>query len=189
MAATVFSAICCLASLLLLPLSHFLELPSFDSDGEVDLNGAVSIGSLSIAATRGHLWLFTGELPYTGSIISLEGSWDRVAAKEQRDWGWVHGRNGIEQVSYIDQSGSSVGKARYGDFPGIYYRYFDWRSSKTPWWTLAINFYWLIAVTSLLPSWWLIKRYGANLKYTTRTLLVAMTIIAIALAVAVTLEW
>ena len=185
---TVVSTVCCVVFLVLLPLSLFLELPDYGNDGNIEPNGSISVGSLGCAVSGGGLWLFTEEIPYQGSIIALEGSWDGVSVTERRDWGWDNNRYGIEQVSYIDQTGGTAGRARYGDFPGIYYRHFEWRSSKYPWWTLAMSLLYPIGLTATLPSWWLIRRFGANLRFRLRTLLFSTTIIAIVLGFAMWLK-
>ncbi len=166
---TVVSAVCCVAFLILVPLSLFLELPDYGSHGNVEPNGSISVGSLSCAASGGVIWLFTGEIPYQGSIIGLEGSWDGVSVNERQDWGWDNSRHGIGQVSYIDQTGGTAGRARYGDFPGIYYRHFEWRSSTSPWSTLAMSLLYPIGLTALLPTWWLLRRLGANLRVKLRS--------------------
>ncbi len=186
--ATLFSATCCVALLLLLPLSFFLELPSFGTGGKIAPNGAVPIGSLSFAASGGNLWLFTGELPYRGSIISIVGMWDGVPVTEQLDWSWDYKRYGFGQVSFIDQNDSSSGVDRYCYFPGISYRYFSWRSSQYPWWTLRMCLLLPIALTALLPIWWLTLKFGARLKFKTSTLLVTTFFIALILGTAVTLN-
>lgn len=187
-AATAFSAACCVALLLLIPLSFLLELPSIGSGGDIDPKGAVSVGSLSVVASGGNLWLYTGELPYRGSIITTEGMWDGVSVSEQLDWGWDYRRIGFGQVSYIDQTGSSAGLERYGDFPGLYYRYFRWRSSQYPWWTLRLGLFFPIALTAILPTWWLTKKFGEKRRLMTSTLPIATILIALFLSTAATLK-
>lgn len=182
----VVSSLASTAFLILLPLSFFLELPDYaDNGNSIEPNASISIGSFSCAASGGAIWLFTGEYPYSGSILTVEGVWGGIAATERTDWRWVVNRSGIEQVSHIDKTGRSVGKARYGDLPGVYYRHFEWLNPQTPWWTLCISLWYPIAITATLPSWWLVKRFGPNLRFKLQTLLIAMTIIAIALGVVV----
>ncbi|MEN1679123.1 MAG: hypothetical protein AAGJ46_05990 [Planctomycetota bacterium] len=181
-AATSLSVAGFLLCLAILPLSYLMDLPSPDGSGGIETGSAIRVGSLRIAASDGRLWLFNNDLPYSGSTISLEGSWDGVPVAERRDWGFDGGRFGIEQVSYIDADGRCAGSARFGDFPGIYYRHFSWRTISSPWATLSISVGYAAACLSVLPLVWLTRRLLVHLKYTTRSLLMVMTIAALVLA-------
>lgn len=178
--ATISLAACCFGFLILFPTSFFLHLPEYDSDlKSIEPNASISFGSFHCVASRGQLWFYTREVPYCGSILGFEGLWDEVSVTTQQDWQWSNSGYGLLQESYIDQTGQSAGRARYGDFPGIYYRSFQWRSSKSIWSTLAISLWYPTGLSAILPSWWLARRIRVRLRLKLRTLLIAITVIAI----------
>jgi hypothetical protein len=147
-------------SLLLLPFSYGLDLPEHvRGSNDIDSKATFSIGSLHCGAVGGRLWFFNDVLPYTGSIISLEGSWGGKSTTQRTDWSWGFRRYGIAQESFIDDSGQAAGKDRYADFPGIYYRHFEWWNRTDPWWTLAVSLWYPAVLFAVLPSWCIIRKY------------------------------
>lgn len=181
---TIGSAVICSVFVILLPLSGSMELPGLSADGKnIVPNASVSVGPFRCAASERELWIFTGDAPYRGSIMNLEGMWDDVPATERRDWGWAFQRCGLEAVSFIDLLGQSAGRARYGDFPGVYYRHFEWRSSQNTWWTLCVSLWYPIGFAAMLPSWWLFRRLGGGRQFKLRSLLASVTLMTVALGI------
>ena len=183
---TIASAISCVALLILLPVSDRLRLPFFDDQRtSIEPHASFSIGRFHCGLSRGALWLFNDDLPYTGSIMGFKGTWAGKSTTDRIDWRWecVTNRCGIDQVSYIDDQGQSAGKARACTMPGVYYRYFDWWNETNSWWTLAFSLYYPIALSSVLPGIALFnvwpKRNG--FRFRLRTLLIATTMVAVVL--------
>jgi hypothetical protein len=181
---TIASAISCIAFLILLPASHWLKLPFYAHNGnDIEPHASLSIGTFHCGLSRGALWFFNDDLPYTGSIIGLEGTWAGKRTTDRTDWRWVVYRYGIEQVSHIDDKGQCAGKERACDVPGLYYRYFDWWNQKDSLWTLALSLWYPIALSTVLPSFWLIQhlRRRNGFRFSLRTLLIATTLLALVL--------
>jgi hypothetical protein len=157
---TIASLVGCILFLVLLPVSELLSLPFFTTHGDaIDPHASFSIGIYHCGISRGGIWFFNDELPYTGSIIGFEGQWGGKKTTDRTDWSWVFKQQyGIEQVSHIDESGQSAGMSRYGDFPGIYYRHFEWWRQTLPWWTLRVSLWYPITLFAMLPVWWSIRR-------------------------------
>jgi hypothetical protein len=186
---TLVSAVICSLCLMLLLVSNWLNLPDFaDSGNDIDSNASFSIGTFHCAISRGCVWFFNDDLPYTGSIMGLQGSWGGKRATERTDWCWRISHYGIDQMSYIDDQGQSAGKDRGADFPGIYYRHFEWANETSPWWTLAVSLWYPVAVSAILPSWWLIRRLSTPRRFSLRLLFAAVTIVALGLGIAVWLK-
>ncbi len=157
--ATKFSVFCLSFFIVLFLVSLFLEMPDIAIDGKsMDHKTSIPLGHFRCLAFGGSLWFYTGAYPYCGSIIGIQGVWDGVPAEKHEDWAWVYQQYGLVQQSYIDMSGNSVGKVRFGDFPGIYYRHFETKSGSIPWWTLATSIFYPIALSAVLPCAWSIKR-------------------------------
>jgi hypothetical protein len=173
--------------LVLIPVSEALHLPDFADDGvSIDPNASVAVGSWHIGLSGGAIWLFNDELPYVGSIIGLDGTWDGKRAVERRDWNIGTERFGVLQVSFIDSSTwESAGRARYGDLPGFYYRYFEWASRKTSLWTLAVSLWYPAALCAVLPIWQFSRRVVAQKRFGLRELFVVIGVVAVVLAIAV----
>jgi hypothetical protein len=156
---TIASAVVGILSLILLPVSQSLRLPDYASHSDaIDPNASFSIGSFHCAISRGRIWYFNDELPYVGSILGMDGTWGGKRTTERTDWAWGTNRYAVEQASFIDDKGQSAGRARYGDVPGIYYRHFEWSNDPRPWWTLAASLWYPVALSAMLPSWWLIRK-------------------------------
>jgi hypothetical protein len=184
---TIASAIASGLCLILIPVSEALHLPDFSDDGvSIDPNASVVIGSRHVGLSEGAIWLFNDDLPYVGSVVGLRGTWDGKRAFEKRDWNIGTERFGVLQVSYIDSStGEPAGRARYGDLPGIYYRYFEWASRTTSLWTLAVSMWYPAALFAMLPTWQFIRRVAARKRFGLRELFVVIGIVAVVLAIAV----
>jgi hypothetical protein len=185
---TIASAVVSGLLLILIPVSDALHLPDFAGDGNsIDPNASVAIGSWHFAISRGGVWLFNDELPYVGSVIGLDGTWDGKRAFQKRNWNIGTERFGALQVSFVDSStGEAAGRARYGDLPGFYYRYFEWASRKTSLWTLAVSLWYPAALFAVLPSWQFMRRVVRQKRFGLRELFVVIGIVAVVLAIAVT---
>jgi hypothetical protein len=187
---TIASAISCAVLLILLPVSYRLRLPFFDDQGKsIEPHASLSLGPIRCGISRGALWLFNYDLPYTGSIIGIKGYWAGKRTTDRTDWRWewVANRYRIEQVSHIDDNGQSAGKERFCDGPGMYYRYFDWWNEKDSLWTVAVSLWYPIALSTVLPGFWLINRWGRRngFRFRLRTLLIATTLVAVVLGLLV----
>jgi hypothetical protein len=166
-------------------------LPSFaDHGNEIEPHASISIGSFHCGLSRGALWFFNDDLPYTGSIISFDGMWAGKRTVDRTDWRWAVNHYGIEQVSHIDDQGQCAGEERAFDVPGMSYRYFDWWNQKDSLWTLAVSLWHPIALSTVLPSFWLVQRLRRRngLRFSLRTLLVATTAIAVVLGIIIWLS-
>jgi hypothetical protein len=162
---TIASTISCIAFLILLPISLRSHLPTPATHGnEIEPNASFSIGTFHCGISRGAIWFFNDDMAYTGSIIRLEGMWAGKHTVDRTDWRWVVNRYGVDQVSHIDEMGQCAGKDRGCDLPGIYYRYFEWWNQKDSWWTLAFSMWYPIALSAVLPSFWLIRRLYRRLR-------------------------
>lgn len=145
--AAAFSAVGLVACSILWPLSYCLP-PEPSSDSQASVNG------VGFTAALGRLWLYSDGMPYTGSIISLKGTWDGVTATEERDWRWVCVCYGGQQLSYFGPTGTRVGFSREVYLPGFSYRHFGWASSASGWWTVAIHPACLALLMAVLPTRW-----------------------------------
>jgi hypothetical protein len=164
---TIASLISCISFLILLPISESLSLVKLQDHGHAVVpDASFAIGTYHCEVSRGRIWFFNDDYPYTGSIITFEGLWGGKKATPRTDWSWVISRYGIEQVSHIDDKGQSVGKERYSDLPGVYFRYFEWTDVPRPWWTLRVSLWYPIALSAVLPSWWLIGKMRCRRKKT-----------------------
>jgi hypothetical protein len=154
---TIASAIVCVSSLVMLPISESLRLPDY-AGTTIQPNASDAIGTCHAGISRGGIWFFNDELPYTGSIMNLEGSWGGKHTTERLDYDYGTREYGIAQVHFIDENGQSAGKKCGVDFPGIYYRYFDWWNQTRSWWTLRLSLWYPAVLGSVLPGWWLVQR-------------------------------
>lgn len=179
------SAVLCGLFLVVLPISYFRESPDIDANGEIQSNALLSVGLLNISALNGDCWIYTSDLPCYCGIYPLAGAWGGVPSTKHRDWGWDNGHYGIEQNSFIDKTGNSAGLAIYGDFPGIYYRHFEWRGTPDPWTTLAISLWYPIVLFAVAPSLWVICKYWYRLQYNAWSLLLLTTVVAIMTSAAI----
>ena len=186
---TIASAACCLLCLVLLAVGKSWYLPEYVNHGnDVDPHASFSIGSIHCGVSRGAVWLFNDDTAYTGSIITLKGTWGGRRTTERTDWSWHSKRYGIEQVTHIDDKGGVAGRARYGDFLGIYYRHFEWWDQARPWWTFAVSLWYLVALFAVLPGLWGVCRVCSPWRFSLRTLFAAMTVCAVGLGVVVWLN-
>ncbi len=154
-------------SIALFPLSLFTSFPEIEDDGVIDHWSVPIGGRLRCIPLGGRLWVFTGDYPYQGSILTLSDgnqvSWGGAWTTEITDWEWVSGSNGISQSSFIDKDGKNRGKARYGDFPGIYYRHFEWLNADEPWTTLSVSLFYPLVLSAILPVFWLYRKVRASM--------------------------
>ena len=162
---TAASAVICCLLLICLAVSNQLFLTDFDSI----TRRAISHDSIAITShfrcgiSGGGIWFFNLECPYSGStrfIADEQGIWyEGGHARETADWGWRAGGYGLSQVSFVGAQGEIVGKDRFGDFPGIYYRhFFEWRNQTGPCWTMRLSLWYPILLFAVLPALWVIRR-------------------------------
>jgi hypothetical protein len=156
---TACSAAVLFLSIALFLISLFTSLPELEEDSVIDPWSVPVSEHFRCIPFRGRLWIFTGDYPYQGSILTLKDgnrvNWGGEWTTEITEWEWVSGSNGISQQSFIDQAGQNRGKARYGDFPGIYYRHFEWWNTDEPWTTLRVSLFYLIGLSAILPLFWI----------------------------------
>jgi hypothetical protein len=167
-----------------------LKLPDFDGpNNTIRPNASISIGELHCSISRLRLWLYNDELPYRGSSTHLEGVWGGKQATLRPDWCLGTHRYGLEQVSYIDAQGQLAGKARYGDLPGIYYRYFEWWNCPSSYWTLAVTLWYPAIFFAILPCLWLAGVRSLPKRFSLRGLFLAVTLVGVVLGLVVSLRF
>ena len=91
-----------------------------------------------------------------GDLTLCEGG----PAYRTRDYLRTVGRFGIGRWSFRHfKTGELLGRDRAADFPGIYYREFDWKIHGAPYWTLRVSLWYPILLFAILPAWWGFRRY------------------------------
>jgi len=159
--ATIVSAVQCCLFLALMLASYDLSLCSDDSQNGVWVQNSIPLAShFRVGFSRGSIWFFSLDCPYTGSLRQLADG-DGIAypgghARIMRDHVWVFRNSGFVQETYIGELEEFVGRNQYGDFPGLYYRHFEWMRTPTEW-TLALSLWYPIALVAVLPLVWLIR--------------------------------
>jgi hypothetical protein len=99
--------------------------------------------------------------PYRGSIIALSD--DKHPPKAV--WAWsVSEDYGVGREYIFDRKGAIQVIATGADFPGIYYRYFQWPNTPQPLWTLMVSLWFPLLLFSVLPSVWLLRRWHLWMK-------------------------
>jgi hypothetical protein len=99
--------------------------------------------------------------PYTGSIIALSD--DKYPPKYV--WLWRIGENyEIAKQIVFDGNGAIQVTETGADFPGIYYRHFQWPNSPQPLWTLMVSLWYPLLVFSVLPSVWILRHWHLGMK-------------------------
>lgn len=173
----------------MLPVSLKLKLPDFGPKFSIRPNASITIGELHCSISRLRLWFYNDDFPYTGSIIGVEGRWGGKATMERTDLCWSAKYYGLEQVSYIDAQGQLAGKARYGDLPGIYYRYFEWWDCPSPYWTLAVMLWYPAIFLAILPCLWLAGVRSLPKRFSLRGLFLAVTLVGVVLGLVASLRF
>jgi hypothetical protein len=154
---TVTSAIICCLLLACLPVSYHLVLSDVDTDSRrVIAHDSIAITPhFRCGISGGGIWFFNLDYPYSGSTRHISDGQGGIfyrggRAREKHDWGCRAGGYGISQVSFIGEQGELVGKDRFGDLPGIYYRHFEW-------WTLRLSLWYPILLFAVLPALWVVR--------------------------------
>jgi hypothetical protein len=94
--------------------------------------------------------------PYRGSIVALSD--DKHPPKFV--WLWRIGENyEVGKQIIFDGKGAIQVTAIGADFPGIYYRHFQWPNTPQPLWTLMVSLLYPLFVFSVLPSVWILRRW------------------------------
>lgn len=94
--------------------------------------------------------------PYNGSIIAISD--DKHPPKAV--WDWRVGENYGAGKKYIfDGKGAIQVTTTDADFPGIYYRHFQWPNTPQPLWTLMVSLWYPLFFFSVLPSVWILRRW------------------------------
>lgn len=94
--------------------------------------------------------------PYRGSIIALSD--DKHPPKAV--WTWRVSENYGAGKEYIfDGEGAIQVTATGADFPGVYYRHFQWPNSPQPLWTLMVSLWYPFLFFSVLPLGWILRHW------------------------------
>jgi len=93
--------------------------------------------------------------PYSGSIIALSD--DKHPPKAVWDWR-VSENYGVGKEYIFDGKGAIQVTGTGADFPGIYYRHFQWPNTSQPLWTLMVSLWYPLFIFSILPSVWILRR-------------------------------
>ncbi len=162
---TIVSGIICCFSLVLFPVSYYLDFVELDSSsGKLICPHSFPVAANSRCTIfKGGIWLFSDSLPYTGSLIGLHdstggfyfGGTGRVIRAV--DWHWELGEFGFIQHSYSDKNGKVVRIHRGGDLPGFYYRHFEVLADTLRSRTMRISLLYPILFFAFLPVVWLIR--------------------------------
>ena len=117
---------------------------------------------IQIAFVHGGVWIFNQGAPYTGCLMYLDNGDGTITssggtASPVSKVSWQLEKSiGCVRTWYRDVlTKKIVGINSSADYPGVYYRRFDWTDV---WSTLRIGFWWPIALTSILPRIELIRR-------------------------------
>jgi hypothetical protein len=159
---TIVSGVIFCFSLALFPVSYHLELTDIDAaSGQLLSPHSVPV-TTNVRCTpfEGSIWLFSNNIPYTGSIRYLgDDDWiayDGGTAVRKQNWRWQLGAYGLVQFRYTGDDGVCVGMDTSGDFPGIYYRHFDWLKDPWPWWTVRFSLLYPVLLFGCIPVMWTI---------------------------------
>jgi hypothetical protein len=97
--------------------------------------------------------------PYSGSIVALSERPPKAV------WDWRVSENyGAGKEIIFDGKGAIQVIATGADFPGIYYRYFQWPNKPKPLWTLMVSLWYPLFLFSILPSVWILHRCHLRMK-------------------------
>jgi hypothetical protein len=106
----------------------------------------------------GRAWFYSHEWPYTGSTIHISDG-DRVTYggsvghRINPTASWRLGDYGKFRETYVGDAREVVGRDTGSDFPGIYYRAFDWVGHE-PLWTLRISLLYPLLLLAGIPALW-----------------------------------
>lgn len=98
---------------------------------DVERHGIAVTSGFHVGFFRGGVWFYGNELPYMGSIIQISSA----------------GAPGSGYPPLLDEAGV--------DFPGVYYRFFRFRSSTI--WTLMVSLWYPVGLFVLLPVVWFFR--------------------------------
>lgn len=100
--------------------------------------------------------------PYRGSIISLGDD----SHPPKVVWAWRVSENYGAGKEYIFDGRRAIQvTATEADFPGIYYRHFQWPNAPAPLWTLMVSLWYPLFLFSVLPSVWILRRWYLRMKF------------------------
>lgn len=109
------------------------------------------------------MWFYSADLPYHGSVWLMgddKGAFYNHGhhMRPTRDLFWHAGRYGILGETYIGESGEIVVRRKAADFPGVYFRRFEW-TGQYPDWTLMVSCWYPFLLFAFLPvlrisRWW-----------------------------------
>jgi hypothetical protein len=86
-------------------------------------------------------------VPYPGGYAN---------ARDFGGWYWEPEGPGFGWRTWVGERGEIVGKDTGGDFPGIYYRHFEWLDDR-PIWTLMVSLWYPIGLFAILPAVWFFR--------------------------------
>jgi hypothetical protein len=152
-----------IASLISGILSAFivvLWLVTFVASPQLPLTRHFNLGVCSgfSGDTLGRLVFFNDAQygPYHGSIIALID--DEHPPKAV--WAWRVSENyGARKEIIFDGKGAIQVTATGADFPGIYYRHFQWPNTPEPLWTLMVSLWYPVFLFSVLPLIWILRHW------------------------------
>jgi hypothetical protein len=152
--------IAALTSCVFLAVTVILWLVTFVASPRLSLTRHFNLGVWSgfSGDTLGRLEVFNdaGYGPYRGSIIALSN--DEHPPKSV--WFWKVGENyGIEKNNTFNAKGAVQVTTTDADFPGIYYRHFQWPDQPEPLWTLMVSLWYPLFFFCVLPLAWLVRHW------------------------------
>gem|GEM_PF-5709135 len=94
--------------------------------------------------------------PFVGGTIALSSTNDPPPVRRI----WHLGKNGFGHITILQRGGEI--SERFCDLPGVYFRHIRWFNNYLPVWTLAISFWCLFFLFSILPMVWIFRRWRAR---------------------------
>ena len=166
---TAASGVACLAVVIVTVVGYRLDERSRGLLDE-QKHGITVTPHFHIRFSAGGVWFYSEELPYRGSIIALgdsEGNLhygDGRYARPIRDRVWHVGDYGVRLTALANQNGQIVRSESACDFPGIYYRRFQWIGER-PDWTLMVNCLYPFLLFAVLPTMWISRWWRSQPKH------------------------